>query len=279
MFVIITGGGRTGAQLASTLVTQGHQVRLIEHRRELLTRIHHELPTEIIYEGVATDPTVLEQAGIRQAQVLAAVTTVDADNLALCYLARVRYNITRTIARVNNPRTAWLFDNKFHVDASVNQASILSSLIEEEMSMGDMMPLLKLRRGNYTLVEEKIPEGAKALGVAIKDLKMPAEAVIAAIIRRGQIVIPAGSPSSRWATRCWPWSARRRRRFGSAVRAPSGYLHAHKVMPDSPAPIGFPSPQAVTATRSAFTFVPLSARVYNARIDPCHPSCCEACHE
>ena len=192
MFVIITGGGRTGAQLAATLVAQGHQVRLIEHRRDLLSRIHHELPTEVIYEGVATDPAVLEQAGIRQAQVLAAVTTVDADNLALCYLARVRYNITRTIARVNNPRTAWLFDKKFHVDAAVNQASILSSLIEEEMSMGDMMPLLKLRRGNYTLVEEKIPEGAKALGVAIKDLKMPAEAVIAAIIRRGQIVIPRG---------------------------------------------------------------------------------------
>ena len=192
MFVIITGGGRTGAQLAATLVAQGHQVRLIEHRRDLLSRIHHELPTEVIYEGVATDPAVLEQAGIRQAQVLAAVTTVDADNLALCYLARVRYNITRTIARVNNPRTAWLFDQKFHVDAAVNQASILSSLIEEEMSMGDMMPLLKLRRGNYTLVEEKIPEGAKALGVAIKDLKMPAEAVIAAIIRRGQIVIPRG---------------------------------------------------------------------------------------
>ena len=110
MFVIITGGGRTGAQLAATLVAQGHQVRLIEHRRDLLSRIHHELPTEVIYEGVATDPAVLEQAGIRQAQVLAAVTTVDADNLALCYLARVRYNITRTIARVNNPRTAWLFD-------------------------------------------------------------------------------------------------------------------------------------------------------------------------
>jgi trk system potassium uptake protein TrkA len=192
MFVIITGGGRTGTQLAMTLIAQGHQVRLIEHRRELLTRIHHELPTEVIYEGIATDPTVLEEAGIRQAQTLAAVTTSDADNLALCYLARVRYNVSRTIARVNNPRTAWLFDKKFHVDASVNQASILSSLIEEEMSLGDMMPLLKLRRGNYTLVEEKIPEGARAVGVAIKDLKMPEEAVIAAIISQGQIVIPRG---------------------------------------------------------------------------------------
>jgi trk system potassium uptake protein TrkA len=192
MFVIIVGGGRTGTQLATTLIAQGHQVRLIEHRRELLSRIHHELPTEAIYEGIATDPAVLEQAGIRQAHVLAAVATNDADNLALCYLARVRYNVPRTIARVNNPRTAWLFDQKFHVDASVNQAATLSSLIEEEMSLGDMMPLLKLRRGNYTLVEERIPEGARAIGVEIKDLKLPEQCVIAAIIRKGQILIPRG---------------------------------------------------------------------------------------
>ena len=192
MFVIITGGGRTGTQLAMTLLQQGHQVRMIEHRRELLSRIHHELPTECIYEGLATDPTVLEQAGIRQAQTLAAVTTNDADNLALCYLARVKYNVPRTIARVNNPRTSWLFDKRFHVDASVNQASTLSSLIEEEMSLGDMMPLLKLRRGSYTLVEEKIPAGAKAVGMAIKDIKFPEKCVIAAIIRAGEIVVPRG---------------------------------------------------------------------------------------
>lgn len=192
MFVIIAGGGRTGAQLATTLLAQGHQVRLIEHRRELLGRIHHELPTEVIYEGVATDPAVLEQVGIRQAQVMAAVTTVDADNLALCYLARARYNVARTIARVNNPRTAWLFDHKFHVDVSVNQATILAGLIEEEMSLGDMMTLLKLRRGQYSLVEEKIPAGAKAVGKAIKDLNLPEHCVIAAIIRHGEMVVPRG---------------------------------------------------------------------------------------
>lgn len=192
MFVLIAGGGRTGTQLAMTLLAQNHQVRLIENRRDLLTRLHHELPTEAIYEGIATDPAVLELAGIQQAGVMAAVTTSDADNLALCYVARTRYNVPRTIARVNNPRTAWLFDKKLHVDAAVNQASTLASLIEEEMSLGDMMPLLKLRRGQFTLVEEKIPEGAKALGVALKDLKLPEQCVIAAIIRRGEIVVPRG---------------------------------------------------------------------------------------
>ncbi len=83
MFVVVAGGGRTGAQLSSLLVAQGHRVHLVESRRDVLQRIHRELPTEVIYEGCATEPEVLEHAGIRQAQVLAACTTNDADNLAL----------------------------------------------------------------------------------------------------------------------------------------------------------------------------------------------------
>jgi trk system potassium uptake protein TrkA len=192
MFVLIVGGGRTGSQLASLLVEQRYQVRLIEHRREVLARIHRELPTEVIYEGGFTDPHVLEQAGIRQTQVLAACTADDADNLALCFLARTRYNVPRIIARVNNPHNAWLFDEKFHVDVALNQPAILASLIIEEMSLGDMMTLLKLRRGQYSLVEEKIPAGARAVSVAIKDLALPDECVIAAIIRRGKMVVPRG---------------------------------------------------------------------------------------
>jgi trk system potassium uptake protein TrkA len=192
MFVLIVGGGRVGAQLAALLVAQKHQVHVIEHRPEVLARIHRELPTEVIYEGNATDPNVLDQAGIQRAGVLAACTTNDADNLALCFLARTRYQVPRTIARVNYPRHAWLFDQKFHVDVALSQAEILASLIEEEMSLGDMMTLLKLRRGHYSLVEEKIPAGAKAIGIAIKDLALPEQCVIAGIIRRGEIMLPRG---------------------------------------------------------------------------------------
>jgi trk system potassium uptake protein len=192
MFVLIAGGGQTGAQLATMLLAQKHEVHLIEHRPQVLSYIHRELPTEVIFEGHATDPEILEQAEIQRAQVLAACMPVDAENLALCFLARERYGVHRTIARVNSPRNAWLFDAKFHVDVALNQAGILSSLIEEEMSLGDMMTLLKLRRGRYSLVEEKIPEGASAAGRLIKDLSFPPNLVIAAIIRRGQIVIPHG---------------------------------------------------------------------------------------
>jgi trk system potassium uptake protein len=192
MFVIIGGGGRTGTQLATLLVAQGHEVHLIEYRRNILARLHRELPTEVIFEGHSTDPLILEQAGIKRADMLAACADEDAQNLAMCYMARTCYETPRTIARINNPRNAWLFDEKFHVDAAVNQAEIMASLIEEEMAPGTMLTLLKLQRGNYSLVEEKIAPGAEAIGVALKDLKLPQDCVIAAIIRKGEIVVPRG---------------------------------------------------------------------------------------
>lgn len=195
MFVFIAGGGRTGAQLASQLLAQDYQVRLVEHRRELLTHLHHELPTEVIFEGQATDPAVLRHAGLEKANVLVACTNDDATNLVLCYLARTMFKVRRTVARINNPRNAWLFDENFHVDETINQADVMAHLIQEEMSLGDMMTLLKLRRGRYSLVEEKVPPGAKAIGIPLKDLGLPDQCVIAAIIRRGQVTLPRGTMS------------------------------------------------------------------------------------
>jgi trk system potassium uptake protein TrkA len=192
MFVVIAGGGRTAAQLAALLVRQDHQVRLIEHRREVLACLHRELPTEVIYEGNVTDPQVLEQAGIREAQVLAACTGSDVENLVLCFFGRTRYHVPRTIARINNPRNAWLFDQKFHVDVALNQAEILATLIEEEMDLGDMMILLRLRRGRYSLVQERVHEDAYAVGMELKDLPLPPNSVIAAVLRQEQMHIPRG---------------------------------------------------------------------------------------
>lgn len=193
MFVFIAGGGRTGSELAVQLLAQKYQVRLLEHRRELLINLHHELPTEVIYEGLATDPKVLKDAGLSDAQVVVACTNDDAVNLVLCYLARTMFKVKRTVARINNPRNAWLFDKNFHVDETINQADVMAHLIQEEMSLGDMMTLLKLRRGKYSLVEEKVPKGAKAIGVEIKDLGLSDQCVIATIIRHGEIVLPRGT--------------------------------------------------------------------------------------
>jgi trk system potassium uptake protein len=192
MFVLIAGGGRTGATLAKSLIAADHKVHLVEYRKDILARIHKEIPTESIFSGNPLDIRILEQAGILEANVFAATTPSDSENLSLCYLAKEKYKVNRTIARVNNPRDVWLFDSKFHVDVAVNQADILSRLIEEEMSLGDMMTLLKLRRGKYSLVEEKIPSSAPAIGAAIKDLNLPANCVIAAIIRKGELILPRG---------------------------------------------------------------------------------------
>jgi trk system potassium uptake protein TrkA len=192
MFVLIAGGGRTGGRLANLLVNQDYKVRLVENRSPLLARLHQELPTEVIFEGNPIDPSILEQAGIREAHVLAAVTNDDSSNLSLCFLAKTMFDVPRTIARVNNPNNAWLFGDKFHVDVALNQADVLAHLIEEEMSVGDMMTLFKIRRGLYSVVEEKVPPGAKGIGVALKDMGLEEQCVIAAIIRGGKMTLPRG---------------------------------------------------------------------------------------
>jgi trk system potassium uptake protein TrkA len=192
MIVLIAGGGRTGTQLAQLLIEQNHEVRVVEHRKEVLARLHRELPTEVIYEGNASELEVLENAAIRDVNVVAACTASDEENLVICFAARTHFNVKRTIARINDPRNAWLFDDKFQVDVSLNHSTVMASLIEEEMSLGDMMTLLKLRRGDYSLVEEKIPTGAKSVGVALKDLDLDENCVIAAIIRHGKVVLPRG---------------------------------------------------------------------------------------
>ncbi len=192
MFVLIYGGGRVGSHLATLLLELGHKVRLIEDREDVIEKLHRELPTEMIYEGDPLDPRILEEAGIRDCNVFISASAEDSANVAVAYLAKNKFAVPRIIGRVNNPRYAWLFTPEMGVDIGLNQADILARLIEEEMSLGDMMPLLKLRRGEYLLVEEKVPEGAPAIGVMIKDLDLPDHCVIAAIIREGKVVVPRG---------------------------------------------------------------------------------------
>jgi len=192
MFVLIAGGGRTGARLANLLINQKYKVRLIENRPELLSHLHQELPTEVIYEGHPVEPSVLEAAGAREAHVIAAVTSNDSLNLALCFISKTLFDVPRTIARVNNPNNAWLFNDKFRVDVALNSSDVLAHMIQEEMSLGDMMTLFKIRRGRYSVVEEKVPAGAKAIGIELKDMDLAEHCVIAAIIRDGVMTLPRG---------------------------------------------------------------------------------------
>jgi trk/ktr system potassium uptake protein len=193
MFVIIVGGGRTGAQLARTLLAEGHQIVLVEERPQIIERLCQELPESIVFQGDGSSPTVLEKAGIRQAQVLAAVTSEDEANLVIATLGRFEFGVSRIIARVNNPMNAWLFTPEMGVDVALNQADILAKLIAEEMSLGDMMTLLKLRKGEYSIVEEKVHPEAIVAGKALKEIQLPPESRVVVILRKGKMIIPEGS--------------------------------------------------------------------------------------
>jgi trk system potassium uptake protein TrkA len=192
MYVIVVGGGNTGSYLTRLLLDGGQRVAVVEERPSVLEKLRLELPSESIIEGDGSSPTVLEKAQISRANVLAAVTGSDETNLVITSLARFEFNVPRVIARLNNPKNTWLFNSEMGVDVFLNQAEILAQLVAEEMSLGDMMTLLKLRRGNYSVVEEKVPPGARGIGVALKEIDFKEQCVIAAIIRNGKMTLPRG---------------------------------------------------------------------------------------
>jgi trk system potassium uptake protein len=192
MFVIIVGGGNIGSHLAKMLLEGGHTVKVIDERPALLEKLPKELPVDTIVAGDGSSPLTLENAGIRKANVLAAVTGSDETNLVVTSLARFEFNVPRVIARVNNPKNAWLFNKEMGVDVALNQADILARLVAEEMSLGDMMTLLKLRKGEFSLIEEKVHPLSPSANKSVREINLPNDSVIVAIIRKNQLLIPHG---------------------------------------------------------------------------------------
>lgn len=192
MRVIIVGGGRVGTQLALLLLAGRHQVKVIETRVREVRHLHEDLPEGSLVVGSGTDPAILEAAGIRDVDVVAAVTGSDEVNLVVTSLARIEFGVPRTIARVKDPRNGWMFSSVMGVDVALSQADLMAHLIAEEMSLGNMMTLLKLQKGHYSLVEEKVHPASAASGKAIQDLPLPVECILAAVIRKGRLIIPHG---------------------------------------------------------------------------------------
>ncbi|MDD1712179.1 MAG: TrkA family potassium uptake protein [Methanoregulaceae archaeon] len=191
-YVLVVGGGKVGTYLASLLIADGYSVRVIEGNRAEFDRLRKELPEGVLIMGDGTDPSVLEAAGVRKADVVAAVSRADETNLVITSLARFEFQVPRIIARVNTPKNAWLFTPEMGVDVALNQADLMAHLIAEEMSLGDMMTLLKLRRGQYSIVENRIFPRAVAAGKLVRDLDLPHDCVLTAIIRGGELIIPRG---------------------------------------------------------------------------------------
>lgn len=193
MKVIIVGGGQIGSYLASLLISRGHQVKVIELCAKRIPALQRDLPEDMIVIGSGADPKVLESVGIRQADVIAAVTGADETNLVVATLARFEFGVQRVVARVNNPRNAWLFTPEMGVDVGLNQADLMARLVAEEMSMGDMMTLLKLHKGQYSLVEKIVDPASSAIGKSLKDIDLPVECVLVAVIRNDELLIPRGN--------------------------------------------------------------------------------------
>lgn len=192
MYVIVVGGGKTGSQLAAQLLTAGHAVKVIEGRPAVVERLAIELPSGTVALGDGSSPSVLEEAQVERANVLAAVTGLDDTNLVVAAICRFEYHVPRVIARINNPKNAWLFTPEMGVDVALNQADLMAKLIAEEMSLGDMMTLMKLRKGEYSLVEEKVDPTALVVGKAIREVEFPKACTVVAILRKGELLVPHG---------------------------------------------------------------------------------------
>jgi trk system potassium uptake protein TrkA len=192
MKVIIVGGGKVGTYLGSLLLSGGHDVTVIEEREAEVQRLRSELPERSVLLGSGSDPEVLETAGVRSANVVAAVTGADETNLVVTNLARFEFRVPRVIARVNNPKNAWMFTPEMGVDVALNQADLIARLVAEEMSLGDMMTLLKLRKGQFSVVEEKVHPRSTVAGKALHEVQFPDKSVLIAIIRKGDLLVPRG---------------------------------------------------------------------------------------
>jgi trk system potassium uptake protein TrkA len=191
--VFIIGGGKTGAYLAGLLLKAGCDVRVLEERVPALEKLRKQLPPHTIIPGDGTNPTILEQAGISNADVLAAVTGDDETNLVAASLAKFEYQVERVIMRINNPRNAWLCTPEMGVDAALNQSDLMASLIMEEMSIGDMMTLVRLRQGAVEIVMERIAPDSRAVNRSLSTIGLPDGCNITAVIRGKEIIVPNGS--------------------------------------------------------------------------------------
>jgi trk system potassium uptake protein TrkA len=132
MKIIIVGGGKVGTSLALLLLEKGYNVKVIEAAREKISRLQQDLPADAVALGNGTDPVVLEAAGILGVNVVAATTGQDETNLVVTNLARFAFNVPRVVARVNNPKNAWMFTPMMGVDVAVNQADLMARLIAKE---------------------------------------------------------------------------------------------------------------------------------------------------
>lgn len=193
MYIIIVGGGKVGYYLAKTLVPEKHRIVVIEKDRDLCMKIVTELNSigVAVINGDGTDVNYLTDADIENADTLIAVTGQDQDNLMACQMAKKKFGIKRTIARVNNPKNIDIF-KKFGVDSAVSSTGIIADLIEREVDISGIKTLMTMKDSKVSINEIIIPPNSCIADRALRDLKIPDDCIIMSIIRDNQVIIPNG---------------------------------------------------------------------------------------
>ncbi|MFH1847952.1 MAG: TrkA family potassium uptake protein [Candidatus Omnitrophota bacterium] len=190
MYILIAGGGNVGRSLAKKLMAGKHTVVLIEKDKDACIKIARELDTLVI-NGDACDPKSLEDGGVKRADVVAAVTGQDENNFIICQLAKEVFDVSRTVARVNDSKNARTF-SQLEIDVPVDATSILATAIEEEASFEDIVTLMTFKRGKLSIVRVDLTENSPANGKKVMDLQLPQGCVLVSILRGDEVIVPKG---------------------------------------------------------------------------------------
>jgi trk system potassium uptake protein TrkA len=192
MKVIIAGGGSVGRFTAREMVSSGHTVTIIDNDRATLREYQSRSESAGIewQFGDACDYDVLQSVGVREADVVASVTGDDEDNLVVSLLAKQEFGVPRVVARVNNPKNYWMFNEMWGVDVSVSTPHLITSLVQEATSVGNFVRLMQLKGGKAELVEVTLAESSPAANRAISELVLPRSATIVALVRAERVMVP-----------------------------------------------------------------------------------------
>lgn len=188
MYVIVAGGGKVGYYLARTLLSEDHEVLLVERDRRRADAIAEDLGS-VVLRGDACEVSTLAEAGASRADVVCAVTGDDEDNLVVCQLAKKKFNAGRVVARINNPKNRRIF-NLLGVDAAVSSTELILTQIQQEIPGQALVQLVKLRAKDLELVEATLGPGSQLIGRTVATAGLPANSSLLLILRDGEAVIP-----------------------------------------------------------------------------------------
>ncbi len=193
MRVAIAGAGAVGRSIAAELLDSQHEVMLIERD---LSAIEPETVERAEWVNAdACELASLEEAGLQSCDVVIAATGDDKVNLVVSLLAKMEFAVRRVVARVNDPRNEWLFDETWGVDVAVSTPRMLAAVVEEAVSVGDLVRLMTLRQGQANLVEVTLPEATPLAGRPVRDLRLPTDSALLVILRGGRVIVPQGDDS------------------------------------------------------------------------------------